>query len=447
MHALEGADAPTGPDLRPRGQEDAVHVGMPGVPAVHAGRRRRPAQLEHDARVGDDHHVADPRVGAVAQRGGNLAPEVGAPARQDVPAPGPVVDVVAHRARPRRAPGDEQIGAGSADDGAHAAQVGDRAQVDRRPGRGHAVVREQHDRDRAAVGQRVDAVEEPAEGGVDLLHRLGHRGRRGAGAVPGAVDRREVQGDEVGPPPGRQDQPVEHLVDPLAARSAVGVAGPEGGPHPPDVRLGADEQHRRRHHALRLGGDPDGLAAVPGPVLDVPAVAVAVLVAADGVVEAVAHQAVALGMEAGGDGVVGGERQRRIRGNERVGDHPPGRDPVEGRRGVEVQVVVAEPVERHQHHVGLVEGLRGVDAAGAVRGRGAARLHRLDRPRRMSGADARPRSGARETVRHDGGQQHRPQTRRAPSSGRGPSTRSIPVRHGGSRAVGNGRVAVQRLNR
>ena len=108
-----------------------MHVGMAGVPPVHPGRRPRTAPLEQDAGIGDNHHVADPPVGAVVQRGGHLVPEVGAPPGQDIPA-GPVVDVVAHRPRFRR--------------------VGDRATVDHAgPGRDRA---DRAEGDDAGVGYR-----------------------------------------------------------------------------------------------------------------------------------------------------------------------------------------------------------------------------------------------------------------------------------------------------
>ena len=251
---------------------------------MHSPGGRVVAHPDHDAVVGHHHHVADARVVAVPQRGRGLAPKIGPPTREHG------INGVPDRPCAIVAALHEDVGARSGDDDLSVLQVDDRTEVDGSvlSGSRHPVVRHQDDGGRLAVGQRIDAVEQMAEGRIDLLDRLGD-GRRGrAVAVARAIDRREVQGNQVRPAVGRERQPVEDCIDPFALRSPLGIRCPERRGHAADGRFRTHEQHRAGDHALRLGGHPDRFSAVPGAVLHGRVVPVVVQRGARRVVELVA---------------------------------------------------------------------------------------------------------------------------------------------------------------
>ena len=262
---------------------------------------------------------------------------------------------------------DEQVGAWPGHHHAGVSQVGDLAQVGHqiRVDAPHAVVGHQDDRHLVAVRQHPESVQQPAKCVIDLTDRALDGRRRRTGIVSGAVDSREVEGDQVGAGVGWQRQPGHYLVDTLTVRPAGIVWGPERRTHTANCGFRAHEEHRRRHHALGLGRDPDRFAPVPRTVLNHSGVPVVVCLAAHRVEEAVAHDAVVLRVETGGDGVVARERQGRVDGDQGVGTPTGVGHVVEAGRVVSRQVVVAEAVERDQHHIRLVERLGRVGSTGA----------------------------------------------------------------------------------
>jgi len=170
--------------------------------------------------------------------------------------------------------------------------------------------------------------------------------------MTGVIDRRIVEGDEVGPLRGRQTQPGDDLLDPLVVREMVVELEVVGWPHSGNFRLGAGPEEARTAHALLLRQHPQRRAPVPASIGSSGGVVIGIALLARRVVEAVGHDAVMLGIKPGDQRVVVGKGQRRVgRDHPLSGDGPLCTQREEMFGAVLLGIVVAETVQRNHHYI------------------------------------------------------------------------------------------------
>ena len=138
------------------------------------------------------------------------------------------------------------------------------------------------------------------------------------------------------------------------------VCWPDAG----DVSFGADEKIRGCNHALFFRGNPDGLSEVPLAILNAAAVFVLVPAASIFVWKFIGHDSVAGRTHAGGDRKMTGKGQcwkSRLQGFRF--EAIPG-DTVDCWCVLKIREIPTKAIDRYKQQVGLVQLLRGIDAAG-----------------------------------------------------------------------------------
>lgn len=134
--------------------------------------------------------------------------------------------------------------------------------------------------------------------------------------------------------------------------------------HALDVGLGAGPEHRRGLQPVAVGRDPQRRRLVPpSPVAHRLAIA-QVEMAQLRIVHRVVHDAVAVRAQAGGQGVVVGEGQRRIAGRQPVGAGAGGGDRIQRRHAAAADHGGGQAVDRDQDDRGC--GRRGGRWGGAT---------------------------------------------------------------------------------
>ena len=130
----------------------------------------------------------------------------------------------------------------------------------------------------------------------------------------------------------------------------VGVCALDGG-------LGAYPKVGCCFEPLLPGQLPQGCAAIVGRVADDLAVPHAITLVQSGVVEAVVHQAMVAGVQAGDEGIMVGEGLARERRDECFCGSTVANKSVKSRRVEARYIVMPEPVKRYKHDIGCLSGL------------------------------------------------------------------------------------------
>ncbi len=216
----------------------------------------------------------------------------------------------------------------------------------------HAVVASDDEVDLSGAGRGLNAGPQSREQRVELLHGQACGPAHGPVAVTAVVGLLKVAHHQARALASGQREQAHHLVDPLG-RSEQGLAHvvvPVGGMLALDGHIAAHPVHSGRDEALALGREPNGVAAIVAGIGALHAVGQGIAAACDGRQETIGHNAVVVGIEPRGQGVVVGEGLARKRGaHHRL--HAAASHGVE-KRGVEsLAVVPAEAVERHYHSV------------------------------------------------------------------------------------------------
>src|SRR5690606_12743616 len=171
---------------------------------------------------------------------------------------------------------------------------------------GHAVVGHHNQVQLVGQAERVDAVQQPADRGVDLADGGVRLVRGRPVAMCGAVDRLEIQGAETRAGGLGFTQPSEHRVDPVSHRHFRVKGFPVTGLDAVNGGLRAGPEHGACAQAGLFRGDPDRLGVPPATVRYRVAIAQAEL-AQLRVLHRVVDDAVVVRTLAGDDGEVVGE--------------------------------------------------------------------------------------------------------------------------------------------
>ena len=213
---------------------------------------------------------------------------------------------------------------------------------------------------RWAIGQRLDAVPQ-------LLHQRVELGDAPAGlctvrtvAVSCVVGFVEIDHDELWAFRFRHLQHLQRVCHPLgiAQAGSFGVYLIIGGMLPLDGDVRADPVDVAGLYALALRRNPDRFAAVEGRVVARVAVAHGIHLSLVFRPERVGHNAVMVGIQSGGEGVVVGECLRGERGKH-DGLYAFAGHLIEERGGIHLGIVPAESVERYDYRIVLVSGCGG----------------------------------------------------------------------------------------